>query len=1487
MSSAPMSSAPLSSAQRRLWLAHELAPDSTAYNSSFAYRLTGPLDINALDRAVALLLDRHEALRTRFAERDGVPYQVVGEPAAGRRLTVVDLPTEPDPADPPWRAFADRPFSLTADDPVRVALYRIAADEHVLVFCVHHIVFDGWSQGIFTNELSAAYTALAAGQAPDLPAPSAGYADYALAQHEAMAGNGFAAGLRYWRDRLVGAPETLDLRTDRPRPEASRGDGAIRFQLPAMTIDPLRALARRQGATLYMAALAGYAALLSRYADVPEVVIGAPAVGRTRVAWENVVGFFINSLPLRIDLSADPPFADLVRQVRDTVLAALTHADVPFDRMVEELGPARDPARNAIFQAWCDMFPPEPPPVLGSLSVQPVDAGTRATPFDIGLHLTDMGGPVAGWLLFNPRLFEQETMRRFTGHYASLLAAVAAEPGTRVSRAPILPQAERDWLLATGHGPAMPAPERSLAEQVQARAVAAPEAIAVTWGDRHVSYANLNAAANRIAAVLRDRAVRPDTVVGLCLPRGIDLVVALLGVVKAGGGYLAIDPLFPAERIAFMLADARPHLVITDAVLANRLPPSASRLCLDTERAELADASSDNPSTVPGLDHLAYLIYTSGSTGRPKALAMPQRPLLNLLSWQLERSTVAGPTAQFSSISFDASFLELFATWAAGGRLVLLDDMDRRDPERLLTVLTRAGVRRLFCPPLVLEQVARVAAGRNVLPPLTEFNPAGEQLQFSGAIRAFARRLGGPVVDNQYGPSETHVVTVHRLAGDPDSWPDLPSIGHPVAGCDIYLLDRASQLVPPGVAGEIYLAGPLAWGYLGRPGLTAERFVPDPFAAIPGRRMYRTGDLGRWRADGTLEFLGRVDRQVKIRGFRVEPGEVEAALTSHPSVSEAVVVPWQVGDDRRLAGYVVPTDGAECDPGGLDRYLRARLPDYLVPSYLVPVPRLPLTTVGKLDRDALPDPVASVAARDGTLPRTGTERLIAGIWAEVLGLSAVGIEQDFFALGGHSLLAAQATARLRQALGTDIPLALLFAHPTVAGLAAALPAASVPVIPPAGDRPPLSSAQQRMWFLDRLDPGSGRYHLPMTYRVRGPLRPQQLGRALAYLLERHAALRTRFPTADGAAEPYQVIDPSPGAGALDVIDVSAAPDPAAVAHAQLLAAVGAPFDLASGPPFRALLVRLGPDEHLLAMVVHHIVFDGWSRRVFERELAVVYASLLAGADPGLAPLPARYVDFAAWQRAYWSGEPLDREIAYWRGQLAGAPPLLELPRLTLSAGTSPGTGDAAVRFEVGADAARELRRLARARGTTLFTVTLAGFGAVLSRHCGTSDLVVGTPVAGRTLPQAEDVIGLFTNSVPLRISGLPGATFTELVDRAREVIKAALAHAELPFERLVEHLAPDRHPDRNPVFQAMFSLLDEAVDGSLDLPGLECSEYEPGISSARLDLELTLSVAGDRLTGQLTYAGDLFDPPAMRALAVEYAEVLTAIAANPAVRLNP
>ena len=859
----------------------------------------------------------------------------------------------------------------------------------------------------------------------------------------------------------------------------------------------------------------------------------------------------------------------------------------------------------------------------------------------------------------------------------------------------------------------------------------------------------------------------------------------MIAALKAGAAIVPLDPTYPAERLAWMVEDARLAALVTTGALVGALPVAPGKaVLLDREAEVLARVDSSRPGlqTAPG--DLAYVIYTSGSTGRPKGVAMPQGPLVNLAAWQRERSAALPlrRTLQYSSLSFDASFQEIFSTFAEGGTLVLVSEADRRDPAELLGVLSGERVERLFLPFVALQSLAETAEERPAPLCLREVVAAGEALRVTDPIRRFFGRLPGAVLDNHYGPTETHVATAERLEGDAGRWPELPSIGRPIGNARAYVLDAWLEPAPIGVAGEIYLGGEvLARGYLARSDLTAERFVPDPFAT--GARLYRTGDLGRVLADGRLEFLGRRDRQVKVRGYRVEPGEVEVALARCAGVRAAVVEARTLpGAGPRLVAYVVPEEGRRGGGRALRDELASSLPEHLVPSFFVEVEALPLTPSGKVDRRALPDPEPEAGPAVSDL--SPLEALVADAFEETLGARRLGRDAHFFDLGGHSLLATRAVARLRRLAGVDVPLRALFDAPTVHGLAAVL--ATVlrgggvpsPRIPRArrGDRAPVSFQQERMWFLDRFEAGGSTFSITAALRLAGELDMAALERALGELARRHETLRTRFESEDG--RPVQVVEP-PRPAFLAPVDLTGAPDPQRELRIRVEAEAAAPFDLARGPVWRALLLRLDPRLHALVMTLHHIVTDGWSMGVLVRELGALYEAASPGHGAALPEPPIQYADYAIWQRRWLAGAELERQLAYWRRQLDGVPPL-ELPadRPRLAAQSHAG---ARVRGRLDPDLTDRLRRLARAEGATLHMVLLAAYALILARWSGQDDFAVGMPVANRTHEETEGLIGFFVNTLALRVQpGGAGTTFRDLLARVRESALGAYAHQDVP-----------------------------------------------------------------------------------------------------------
>jgi amino acid adenylation domain-containing protein len=1032
----------LSPAQRRLWFLDQLTPGMTAYTVVDTHRLRGRLDVDALHHALRDVLARHEVLRSCFPDQGGEPYVEVQD-VDRLPVVVADLLDHREPLERARelaRAEVEEPFDLRFGPLARLRLLRLADDDHVLLFTVHHTVFDGWSVQVFNRDVSTAYAARRAGRAPDWAPLPLSYADFAERQRHWPGEDVIAEQVRYWREQLADAPTVLDLPTDRRRPPVPSYRGGVhQVTVPAEVVRRLRALATGTGASLFMVMFSVFAALAARYAGARDVLIGSPVFGRLQPELEDLVGFFVNSLPLRADLTGDPTFTELVEQVRDTTLAALAHQEVPFEQLVEELAPPRDLTRNPVFQLWFDLFSDDHRLELDDLVTEPFPAGVSSTRFDLELRLWETpDGALHGELVYPRDLFDAETIARFAGHLDMLTSAVAADPLVRPLRADILTAAEHDllcrrWAMPAGE-PDEIDPRSTVQHRFAEQTAATPDATALEFGSRTLTYRELDREADRLARVLRGYGVGTESLVGLCLPRGVELIVAALAVLKAGAAYLGMDPGLPPDRLAFQVADSAAELVVTDSSVARRLPATPPRLLLDhTDLDAAPTAPLPSESTV---DSRVYVIYTSGSTGRPKGVEMTQRPLIHLLDWQRARSVVHSPTLQFASINFDVSFQELFATWLSGGTVVLLDEDQRRDPEQLVEVLRRHRVRRLFCPPMVLVQLAETPSAAGL--PLAEIVPAGEELRITGAVRNLLSTMPGVEVDNEYGPTEAHAVTAHRLTGDPRRWPASVPVGRPLPGTRVLVLDDALLPVPVGVPGEICIGGDhVARGYRGRPGTTAERFVPDPFGTRPGARLYRTGDRGVWRPDGTLRFLGRLDHQVKVRGYRVEPGEIEAVLRAHPALAEVAVTPIVVAGFTQLAAYVVPHAAA---PGHdeLRAHIRSALPEYMVPAFLVTLDALPLTRNGKLDRSALPDPAAAGEPAEDDADRSPQQRTVAGIWASSLGVPDVGLNANFFDVGGHSLLATKVISRVRSAFEVNLPLRALFDNPTVAGLTRAV-----------------------------------------------------------------------------------------------------------------------------------------------------------------------------------------------------------------------------------------------------------------------------------------------------------------------------------------------------------------------------------------------------------------------------------------------------------------
>jgi amino acid adenylation domain-containing protein len=1505
---------PLSFAQERLWFLDRLEPGRAAYNLPGAVRLAGALAEPALAATLAELARRHAVLRTTFPSVGGKPVQRVASPAA-LPLPCVDLSAlSPGLAAALARAqsvsFGRRPFDLARGPVFRALLLRISGVERILAFALHHIVSDGSSMRVIQHEVGRLYAAFVRGLPSPLPPLPLSYGEYARRERSEMAEGGqLAAQLQNRTARLSPLPEPLDLPADRARPGVQTFRGALEpLQIPPALSLAVRAVARRAGATPFMALLAVLATLIRRLTGRTDFALGTPIANRDRVETEGMIGLFVNTIVLRLDLMRDPSFDELLARVREESVAAFASAALPFERLITALSPERDLSRSPLFQilfafqgAGGESAEVEPAS-SAALAAEPLALDAGRAMFDLTLTLDDAGTRFHGGLEYATDLFDRTRIRRTADQLLRLLEAVVAEkaegsePARRLSDLALLSAPERHQLLIEWEGEGGEGGAGSMQERFFRQAEKVPEADAVVWGSERWSYADLARRARVIAERLRaDYAVGPESVVGISARRTPHLIAGLLGILEAGAAYLPLDPSYPDERLAFMLADAQARAAMVDGATSARLAMLAPNLgWLDLE-AIGPEPALPRVAVDPG--QLAYLIYTSGSTGRPKGVAIEHRSAGALLDWAgrtFAAADLSGVLAA-TSIAFDLSVFEIFVPLSFGGAVILAEDaLALRDLPAF------AEVTLVNTVPSALAELVRGGAP----PSLSVVCVAGEPLPRS-LVDAVHGRWGCDNVWNLYGPSED---TTYSTGVRVPASQTPPTIGRPLAGSRARIVDDLGVPLPMGVPGELVLAGAgLSRGYYGRPELTAERFVPDPFGE-KGARLYRTGDLARFRADGELEYLGRIDGQVKIRGFRIELGEVEEALRSLPGIAEAAVL--ATPDRTRLVAFVVgeqpPADSA------FDEWRRAlgrRLPGHFVPSLWRSLAALPRTINGKVDHRALSGlaaerPSASGPATEGETALDPLQELVANVWARVLELPAerpIGPNDDFFALGGHSLLAAQILARLADACGVELPVRALFEAPTVAGLAARIEAAGregegVPPLPPiarlargADFRPPLSFGQLRLWFLDRLetDPaGRAAYNLPAALRLEGPLVPPALAAALSEVVRRHEALRTSF--AIEGEEPFQAVaDPAPVR--LPLCDFSGLAFEAASRASRRIAdaEVRRPFDLSNpsqGPLLRALLIvrsAEGSHAHDLILTLHHAASDGTSMSVLQRELPLLYAAAAAGRPSPLPELPIQYADYAAWQRGLLAGAALDREVDWWRTLLLSAPPRLDLPTDHPRPRIQTFRGDQRSRSLARPEV---LRGLARDLGATPYMVALAAWGALLGRASGQGVVVVGSPIANRPRPELERLIGFFANTLALPVDLAGDPPFSGLVERVRAASLGAFAHSAVPFEKLVEQLAPARDLSSSPLFQTLLSFQAGAPPrlGQDVLPEaaetLRIAPIAAEVGSAKFDLTLALQTFGAATFATIEWNADLFDPATAIRLLDRFERLLAAAA---------
>nr|ARU08074.1 MlcL [uncultured bacterium] len=1459
---------PVSHAQRRLWFLNQFENGGATYNIPAALRLTGDLDRVALRAALNDVIARHESLRTIFAEDDNGPHQII-LPLEHADLDVLVVPATEAELDDLVDQAARHEFDLAAELPMRVTLFELAPDDHVLLLLMHHIATDGWSLAPLARDLATAYRARRAGRAPSWSALPVQYADYALWQQRVL--DSEADQIGYWQEALAGLPDELPLPVDRPRTaNPSFRGGVVRFDVPADLHRGLAGLARESQASLFMVVQSAVSVLLSRLGAGDDVPLGTPVAGRTDEAVADLVGFFLNTLVLRTDLSGDPVFRELVGRVRETDLAAYANQDVPFERLVEVLNPDRSLARHPLFQVMIvfnNNDHQESVDVLDrlpGLTVGKAMADTHIAKFDLSFRfseLFDEDGGHAGLscgLEFAEDLFDQSSVEVLVQRLLAVLEGVVADPGVRVSAVDVLVNGERERILNEFNDTSREVRTVSLPELFAEQVLRTPSAVAVECDGVELTYAELDERANRLARYLISRGVGAEKFVAVMMPRSIDLVVSLLAVLKSGGAYVPIDPGYPADRIAFMVADAEPVLVLTS-----------------TEGAEEFDGSPLSDVEV-SLGNPAYMIYTSGSTGQPKGVVVEH----GSVGAYVERAREVYPWASgvslvHSPVSFDLTVTALYSPLVSGGRVVLSSLEDASGPRPTFMKVTPSHLALLDALPDDVSPSGALVIG-------------GEALR-GDVLDRWRSRFPDVTVINAYGPTEATVncAEFRVLPGEETPAGAVP-IGRAFWNTRAYVLDAALQPVPQGVAGELYVSGVvLARGYWRRAGLTSERFVADPFGG-PGARMYRTGDMARWNADGQLEFVGRADDQVKLRGFRIELGEIEAVLAKHVSQAAVIVREDQPGD-QRLVAYVVGNDA------GLPDRLAEALPEYMVPSAIVALDELPLNPHGKLDRKALrradyaPAIDREAVARG---PRGPHEEILCDLFAEVLGVPQVGVDDGFFHLGGHSLLATRLISKVRAVLRVELPVRQLFDTPTVAGLAAVIDRAAgareaVEAVVPRPGTIPLSPAQRRFWFLNQFERNGAVYNVPAALRLLGDLDREALRAALNDLVVRHESLRTLF-SQDG---PHQIILPAAEAR-LDVVEADVRE---ADLNDYLDTAARQEFDLARDLPIRAHLAKISAEDHVLLVVVHHIATDGWSMPLLAKDFTTAYQARCAGQAPTWPDLLVQYADYTLWQQRVLGAEDdpdslASKQLAYWTDALAGLPGELSLPTDRPRPRTASYQGET-VFFDIPAGLQERLAKLAREAQVSLFMVVQAAVATMLGRLGAGDDIPLGSPIAGRTDSSLESVVGLFLNTLVLRtdLSGRP--TVNELLTRVRETNLAAYANQDVPFERLVEVLNPQRSLARHPLFQVMVQFNNAGQYGASetvhDLPGMTATLRSPDTGVARFDLlfgftERTVpdgSAAG--LRGALEFATDLFDRTTADALVARLIRVLEAFADRP------
>ncbi|MEM8531176.1 MAG: amino acid adenylation domain-containing protein [Chloroflexota bacterium] len=1512
----PTTPAHASFAQRRLWFLDQFEPDGAFSNVFMGVYITGTLDIAVLHQCLHMVIARHESLRTTFTESAGEPMQVIA-PELTIPLNVIDITclSGSEREHMLWQCAnveAERPFNLSHGPLIRNTLLRCGTQEHVLLLTMHHIITDGWSMGIFLDEIHTLYAALLEGQTPHLPELPIQYVDFAVWQRQWLQGEQLDRQLAYWQKQLAHIPPLLLLPTDHPRPSVKSSRGAEQaWDFSESLTHDLKTFGQQEETTLFVVLLMAFQVLLGRYSGQDDICVGTPIANRNRTETERLIGFFANTLVMRIDLSDNPSFRDLIRRGHQVAMDAYAHQDMPLELLVEVLQPTRDMSQTPLFQVMFALQnAPTHPTTSTHLKMQQLPKMSTSAAFDLTLSVGERENYLRMLFEYSTDLFEEATIQRLMDTFQVLLKGIVAHPNQSIYHLPLLDERQQQQLLIDWNTTIVATPPfQGIHHGFEAQVVRTPNAVAIMTSHESITYQELNMRANQLAHHLRDCGVQPETIVGVCVERSSEMIVGLLGVLKAGGAYLPLDPTYPTDRIHYMLEDAQAELLLTQQALIERLPAETPRLVvLDTIWADIAQYETHNPTPLVRALNPAYIIYTSGSTGKPKGAIVPHGALINYID-AASTAYHLRPTErilQFASVSFDVSAEEIYGALLNGATLAIRPETMLDSLTTFLAVCKDWNLQVLNLPTAYWHELALALHQHEVT------LPACIRLVIIGSERALPERfvmwqqaVGAAVqLINAYGPTETTIgATMYRApegaSANIQTIPSQVPIGRPFHNYRVYLLDSYYQPVPVGAAGELYIGGlGVIRGYLNRAALTAERFVPDPFSTDQGRRLYRTGDLARYLPDGTIEFLGRADHQVKIRGFRIETDEIASVIMQHPTVQTALVIAHEYAPgDTRLIAYPVlhPSESQTTGTTALLReWVAQHVPEYMVPTAFVELETFPMTPNGKIDLKALPMPDWSQRTTevDYVAPRTPVEALLVAIWQQLLGITEIGIYDNFFALGGHSLLATQVMSRVRTTFDVELPVRTLFETPTVASFTQVVAAAQQEERTPisrstieavARTAPlPLSFAQQRLWFLEQLQPGMSAYYMPLALRLHGTLNYEALVRSFQIIVDRHESLRTTFTVLEG--QPIQHIAPKL-ALTIPLVDLSAmeADDRELAIHEHVSGAAQQAFDLAQGPLVRGAVLRLAAEEHVLLLTLHHIITDGWSMNIMVHEFVHCYEHLVNDQPIELNPLALQYPDFAVWQRQWLQGEMLEHYLAYWRTQLVDLAPLqlpTERPRPAVQ--TYRGADHT---IELDAELLDQLQDLSQREGVTLFMTLLTAWKVLLARYSGQTDIAIGIPIAGRNQADIEPLIGFFINTLVIRSDLSADPSFGDVLNRVRATTLDAYAYQDLPFEKLVEELHPERDLSQTPLFQVMFNMTN-LPESHIELSELHIEPIGQTSPASKFDLTLYAEQQREGMRLLMVYNADLFSESCIIEMLNHLHTLLRHVVDDPSVRLS-